>query len=276
MQSKLSLIFLILLLSFNGYSQDKYIFTASSLNLYPALESYTFFKDIDAEQDRAILTFLTENSGIFVIEGFPLKIESEHSNKLPSQIVNIGASFQTKKRNGLFQEIALSRLSSFKSSNIKTYIFEDTLGRKNTLAAGYNQKSFVMSLRYEYGKMFKKGRSSFQFGVSGIIEPTFYTYQREEVSAQDFSINASIFALSVAVAPTLSWKLSKKVFLDVKLIPKFLLADFGAVRIKDPSLSPEQKKGTREYNLPEIDFATTLQLRYMLKEPKRKRRRSND
>jgi len=279
MQARFTLIFVALILSFSGYGQgknDKYVFTASSLNFYPKLAPYTFFKTLDIEQDRAVLTFLTSTTGTFVVEELPLRLESEHVNELPSQVFNIGASFQIKKRNGLYQELALSRVSRFKSSNIKNYTFTDTLGRERILAVGYKQKSFVMSLRYEYGKMFGKGRNPFQFGVSGIIEPSIYTYKREESSSQDYSINSSIFALSVAVAPTLSWKLSKKIFLDIKLIPKFLLADFGSVSIKDPSLTLEQQKGTREYNLPEIDLASTIQLRYMLKEPKKRRRRSND
>jgi len=277
MRTNLILILFTLTLSINTFAQgEKYIYTASSLNYYPQFESYSFFKTLQLDQDNLYLNFLTSNSGTFVVEEIlPRDVENELRSKFPTQILNVGASFQSRNRNGTFQEISLSRLSSFKSSYINGYKLVDSLGNKKEYFIGYNQKSFIMSLRYEYGKMFGNKRNPVRFGVSGIIEPTYYSYKREEQSTRDFSIDATILSLTVAVAPTLSFKLSKKVELDFKLIPRFLLADFGSARRQDPTLTLEQQKGSREYNLPEIDLASTIQLRYMLKEPRKKRGRSN-
>lgn len=279
MKVKITLLLFALILSFNGYSQsskDKFIYTSSSLNYFPQFESYSFFRTLEFSQNDLILNYLTSNSGTFTIEDVsPRDVENEYENKFPTQILNIGASFQIRNANSTFQEVSISRLSSFKSSNINNYAFFDTLGTERKFSIGYRQKSFIMSLRYEYGKMFGNARNLVRFGVSGIIEPTLYTYKREEIAIQDFSINATILSLTVAIAPTLSFKLSKKVYLDLKVIPRFLFADFGKARIKDPSLTLEGQVGTREYNLPEIDIASTIQIRYLLKEPKKRRRRSN-
>jgi len=116
---------------------------------------------------------LTANSGTFITE-----------DEFPTQILNVGASFQIRNRNSTFQEISLSRLSIFKSSHLNIYPIPDSTGNSRNWVVGYDQKSFIMSLRYEYGKMFGSTRKPFRFGVSGIIESTIYSYQREEQSTR--------------------------------------------------------------------------------------------
>jgi len=91
-------------------------------------------------------------------------------------------------------------------------------------------------------------------------------------AVQDFPISATIFTLGVGMAPSLSLKVSDKVFLDLKIIPSFLLADFEKVTINNPTLLKEDQNGKREYDLPEIDLAGTIQVRYLLKAPKKRRR----
>jgi len=267
-----------LVISQQGFSQkkkDKYIFTSSSINYYPELASYSFFQTLEISQNQLVLQYLTSTSGTFEIaEVASATLVGETINKFPSQILNIGASFQIRNSNSRFHEFSLSRFSRFKSSYNIHYTFLDTDGNTRLQNIGYNQKSFIISLRYEYGKMFGNKKNRFRFGISGVIEPTFYSYQREVLSIQDFPIRANIFSINLGVAPNLSTRLSKKVFLDFKIIPNFLVADFGKARMNNPSLPIKGQEGVREYDLPEIDVAGTIQLRYLLQEPKKKRKKS--
>ena len=267
-----------ILLFQNGYAQKKskpFIYTSSSLNYYPELKSYSFFNTIELSQNNFILNFLTANSGTFVIDNSTQQVEQETINKFPSQLFNIGASIQISKNNSTFHEISLSRFSSFKSSYDNNYLLTDTLGNNRLISVGYQQKSFIMSLRYEYGKMFGDYRNRFRFGLSGFFEPSLYTYNRKVTSSQEYPIKATIFSLSVALVPIATFKLSKKVYLDLKIIPRFLLLDSGKATIGNPILSPNDQKGEREYDFPEIDIAGTIQIRYLLKEPKKRRRSRN-
>lgn len=50
------------------------------------------------------------------------------------------------------------------------------------------------------------------FWDSGIFKPGIYAYQREVTAVQDFPISATIFTLGVGMAPSLSLKVSDKVF----------------------------------------------------------------
>lgn len=279
MKNKITLILLCLVMGFNSYSQsskDKYIFASSSINYYPKFEPYNFSKTYEVEQLSLDLTFLTQDSGIFFVDSLERTVDLTTTSQFPTQIFNIGASFQIRKMNSTFQEIAVSRFSRFNSSYLDAYKLQDTTGRMRDFVVGYEQKSFILSLRYEYGKMFGNRKSRVRFGLSGVVEPTIYSYKRDYFSTQDYPIRTNIFSLHVSLSPILAFKLSKKIFLDFKLIPRFLIADFGEVRKKDPALSPEEQAGIREYNLPELDLAGTIQVRYVLKEPKRRRRRTND
>lgn len=271
---------LAVLLSFSCFSQskDKYVYVSSTLNLYPELESYSYFSEVEARQDNLLLNFLTRNSGTFILEELPDRIiDVENINKFPTQIFNIGASFRTEKRNSTFQEFSLNRLSGSKSSYVNNYTFQDSVGRTALFQIGYEQRSFIASIRYEYGKMFGSPKSRVRFGLSGVLEPSFYSYKRTSLSTREFSMKGSILSLHLALAPIVSFKLSRKVYLDLKIIPRFLVADFGNIQVNNPTLTLSQRGGEREYSLPELDIATTIQVRYMLKEPKKKtRRRSKD
>lgn len=278
MKTKFALILFGLIWSFQGHSQkknDRFIFTASSINYFPELPSYSFFSEIERDQDLLTLNFLTASSGTFVIEDVASTIiDIENINKFPTQIFNIGLSFQIRNANSVFHEFSISRFSQLKSSYVNIFSFVENSGNDRTIRIGYDQKSFILSLRYEFGKMFGKVKSKVRFGISGLVEPSFYSYKRNVQSMQEFPINANIYSFRVGMIPSLSFKLSKKVFLDLKLIPSFLIAEFGEVRVNNPSLSLSDRNGERAFKLPELEFSSTIQIRYLLKEPKKKRRRS--
>lgn len=277
MKLKVLLLLAAILLLSDVYGQrkeEKSIFSASSLNYYPELASYSFFRTLETEQDQLILNYVTATSGKFTIEeGVSQQIENENINKFPSQLLNIGASVQIRNANSTFHEISISRLANSKSSYLNQYTYSDSLGYSQSITLGYRQKSFVLSLRYGYGKLFGKDRNNIRFGLLGILEPNLYTYKREVFSSQEFPIKATVFTLNLALGPIMSCKLSKRVFLDFQILPRVLIADYGKVTIGNPILPADQQKATREYNLPEIDLAGTFQVRYLLKEPKRRGRK---
>lgn len=276
MKIKIILLCLGIILFQNGYAQkktEKSIYTSSSLNFYPELKSYSFVNTIELNQDKLILNFLTANSGNFVIDTMlSQNVKNENINKFPSQIFNLGTSIRISKDHSTFHEVSLIRFSRSKSSYQNTYIVTDSLGEDQFLSIGYKQKSFIMSLRYEYGKMFGYKKNNFRFGLSGFFEPTFYSYKREVTSTQEYPIKATIFSFSVGVVPMASFKLSKRVLLDLKVIPRILLGEYNNVTVNNPILAPDDRKGGRELDFPEIDIAGTVQIRYLIKETKKRRK----
>jgi len=275
MKIKLIIICLGIFLFQNGYAQkkvDKHIYTSSSLNFYPELKSYSFFNTLEKSQANFRLRYVTQNSGTFTIDTSTLILVEENINRFPSQIFNIGASVRFSRDYSTFHEISLSRLSRSKSSVTDVYTFPDSLGNNQFYSIGHHQKSFILTLRYEYGKMFGYKKNGFRFGLSGFLEPSFYAYSREVLTSQEFPIKATILSFSVGVIPMASIKLSKKVFLDLKVIPRVLVGEISTVALKNPILSPDNQSGSREYNFPEIDIAGSIQIRYLLKETKKRRK----
>ncbi len=266
-------------LSISGFSQSRKkargttISVATTINYYPAIAPYSFFSSFTTSRDDLLLTFLTANSGTFVIEdGQSVFIERESKNDFPTQLVGIGGSVQIKKGNSLFHEISLTKLSFTKSSNIVNYTFLDSLGEVNLIRSGYKQNVGVFGFRYELGRYFGKRKSAkFRFGISGGIEPSFYFYKRTPLTTREYPVRGKIFTVEVAVIPMVSAKLSKKVSMDFKIIPNVLMADFGSIDEKNPTVPIRQQEGSREYNLPEINLAFSLVLRYTVKETKKRR-----
>lgn len=276
MKIKIIMLCLGIILFQNGYAQkktEKSIYTSSSINYYPELKSYSFLKIIEGNQDKLVLKYLTGNSGTFVIDSISSPgVLNETINKFPTQIFNLGTSIQISKVHSTFHEISLSRFSRSKSSYENTYLLKDAMGNNRLHSIGYRQKSFILSLRYEYGRMFGYKKNNFRFGLSGFFEPTLYTYKREITSVQDYPIKATIFSFNVGIVPMASIKLSKRVFLDLKVIPRILLGEYSNVTVNNPILSPDDQKGGRELDFPEIDIAGAIQIRYLLKETKKKRK----
>lgn len=254
---------------------NKTIYVATTLNYYPALKPYAFFSSFRIDDRDLILNFLTANSGTFVIEeGQSLFVERTKTNHLPSQLLGVGASLQVFNANGVFQELSLTKLSFSKANYQDEYFFTNPNGDLQYSISGYEEKAAAFAMRYEIGKYFGKTRrrgNAIRFGISGALEPSFYTYRRTAFSSAMFPVKGRIFTLDLAVIPIITTKLSKKLSLDFKCIPNILFADFGSLREENPILTEEQKKGVLEYDLPEINVAFSVLLRYQLQEHKKRR-----
>ena len=61
--------------------------------------------------------------------------------------------------------------------------------------------------------------------------------------------------------------------LDIKTIPSFLITTFGRATIGNPALTLSQRTASENYILPAFNFIGSLQFKYLLKEPKRRRRK---
>lgn len=275
MKMRLILLCLGILFFQTGYSQkkvDKHIYASSSLNFYPEFKPYSFYRTVELSRNRAILSYITQNSGTFVIDSTFSTLDDENIVIFPSPTFNIGASIRFTKDYSTFHEISLTRLSRSKSSNTNTYFITDTLGNTNIQYDGYSQKSFAMTMRYEFGKMFGYKKNRFRFGLSGFFEPSLFTYSQVVLSPQNYPIKATIFSFNVGIIPMASIQLSKKVFLDIKVAPRMLLGNYSNVTVNNPILTRDQQKSTRELDFPEIDLTGSLQIRYMIKENKKRRK----
>lgn len=250
------------------------IHVSTTLNFYPNLEPYTFFNTFSSTDDDLILNFLTSNSGTFVIEEEQtLIIDRTRVNVFPTQLFSVGASVQISNDNSFFHEISLTRLSLVKSEFLTNFTFDDAMSNPVTVSNGYKQNASAFGFRYEYGKFFGDPKyASVRFGISGAIEPSVYFYRRTPFSSREFPIKASIYRAYISLIPMLSFKMSDKISVDLKIIPNMLVADHENVKDENPVLLERNQIGTRTYNLPEIDMAFSLLVKYIIKEPKRRQR----
>ena len=279
MQNFLTLWLLFLLLPAIGWSQSRKksnettIKVFNSINYYPPLESYDFVSSYDLNQDVLLLTYLTANSGTFVIEpNRPVTVQRTNTQSFSSQLLGFGAGIQIINQNFTFHEISLTKLKFSKSAAQVSYL----IGEDSFVLSGARQKSSAFGLRYEFGKYFGKKRSGLRFGLSGGIEPSVYVFKSEPASIGAYYITAKIFTLDVALIPMFLVNIDKKLSLEFKVIPNLLLADAERVRESNPLVPVSMQNSTHEYDLPEINIAFSISAKYVLKEPKKRRRKSED
>jgi hypothetical protein len=280
MKKTLTLCLLPALLPFALFAQSSNKKTGASVhasttfNYYSALKPYEFARTYYTQDEDLILKFQTPNSGIFTIkEGDSILVQRELSSNMPSQLFGVGASLQVKQAHGLFHEISLTKLALSKSSSLIEYIAFDSSGDELVYPTrGYDERMFSFALRYEFGKYFGNNKDAkLRFGISGGIEPSYYRYKRTPRTSQEFPLEANILTIDLALIPTISASISKKLSLDFKFIPNFLTADFGTMKELNPSLPRRQQGGMRNYESPEITWAFSVLLRYTVKEAKKKR-----
>ncbi len=251
------------------------ILASTSFNISTPLKPYAFKKEYYVKDEKLILKFLTENSGIFAIkEGDSIRFQTEIDTRLSSQIVGLGASVQFRSLKNAFQEITLSRLSYAKSHRFVNYAITYADGEQRFWKIGHVEKAFAAGLRYEVGKYFgKKKKAPVRFGLSFGIEPSFLRYKFEPLTSQAYPMRANLFTIDVALIPMVSAKIAKPLWLDFKVVPNFLIADFGKFTLNDPNLPLPQQIGARNYTSPDMTWALSVQLRYMVKQAKKKRKK---
>jgi len=249
------------------------ILASTSFNFYSPLKPYTFTKGFFIKNDDIILNFITKNSGNFVIrEGDSIWLTSTFTSKMPSQMLGLGGSIQFRNLKNVFHEVSLTRLSFSRSDQILHYTGTDSDSTKISLSSGYQENIFVFAFRYELGKYFGRNKNApVRFGISGAIEPSYFHYKNTPYSPVDYPLDTKLLTFDVALIPMLSARFSKYLSLDFKFIPNFLLADFGTMRQNDPTIPIREHGGTRTYTSPDMTWAFSIQLRYMVKEAKKKR-----
>lgn len=105
-----------------------YVYSTSSLNFYPAFEPYTFDKNLEWTLRDLDLTFLTVNSGTFVLEeDETLRVENTTESTAISPLFNFGAGFQIRNpNNSRFQEVSRGfNKSALKSQDyLQRYLYD--------------------------------------------------------------------------------------------------------------------------------------------------------
>lgn len=272
--ASLSLIAILFAIQLSAQSNDRTILFGGAINYYPVFDTYTESFSGSQTIRELLLTFRTPTSGLFEIEDeVQVQYERYFERELPVPQLGAGFSMQWVSKEEVFHEIALTRLSMSRSNYFHQFSYLDSTSQPVSLVDGFEQKSFTAAIRYEYGKYFgDPKRSGIRFGISAGIEPTLYAYSFTPYSSSSFPVKARILTVELAVVPMLEARLSKRAFLDFKLIPNILLADFGYLRTENPILTRDQQELTREYDPPEINLAASVLLRYVIKERKRGKR----
>lgn len=251
------------------------ILASTSINYYSPLKPYVFTKQFYIDNDDILLNFITKNSGTFVIvEGDSILLKSTFTSHMPSQLLGIGGSIQFRNLRNVFHEVSITRLAASSSKQVLEYTGIDSDSTEIHLFSGYKERIFVFAFRYEVGKYFGRSKDApVRFGISGGIEPSFFRYTNTPLSSSDFPLKTKLTTIDIALIPMLSARISKYFSMDFKFIPNFLTADFGTMTQYDPSLTKRQidKGGLRNYKSPDMTWAFSVQLRYMVKEAKKQR-----
>ncbi len=244
------------------------------LNYYPKLKPYSFFHSRAFGQEDITYEFITENSGIFTIEDEErILAEVSSVNYFPSQRLTIGASLQILRDDTHFHELSITKVVHSKSDIRTTHVLLDEEDKVlTTFSFGYTDKLTSFGLRYEYGKYFGRKSGGIRFGLGGAIEPSAYFYRRDPLRSSEYPVKATIYNLHVALIPTLAARFSDKISLDFKIIPSTLIADHVDVRQYNPVLLDRQNRAMRSYDPPNTELVFSVLLRYVIKEPKRRRR----
>lgn len=249
------------------------IYVTTGVNYYPQIEPYTLMNNFWAERGKLNLTFLTRNSGTFSIEGDSSFITRVRTSEVPSPGLNMGAGVQIISYNRVFHELAITKLSTSRSGDVTSFEWVDTLGEKQIIDTGFKEKSFAFGFRYELGKYFGKSKTArIRFGISFSMETSFYSMERTPITTQGYPIEGKVMNFEISLNPLLTAQLSKRIYLDFKLLPNMMIADFESVRENNPTLPQAGQKLNRVFNLPEINVAGNVQLRFELQKAKRKKR----
>ncbi len=260
----------------NRTSQYNAIYAISSCNYYPQIAPYTFFNELSSRSlDDINLNFLTANSGTFTIEdGETILIERSHQSIFPSHQLTVGAGVQIVKPNGTQHTAGLTKLSTHQSDAFITLTFYDSLGDVVSRSArGFDERSFTVAIRYEFGKYFGRANADVRFGIGIGVEPSFYAYRRLPYTSFDSPVTARIFNLHFSPIPMLHCKLSQKLAVEFKVIPNWLVTDAAKVQEENPVLLQRQQIAIRSYDAVQIDWNFGLLLKYLVQVPKKKRRR---
>lgn len=280
MNKKYTVLILCLMILASGFAQrekktEPTISISTSINYSPNIKTFNFSGEYTVDSsDDLILNFITSDSGTFVIEeGETLTVTRNNTNEFPTQLIGVGASLRIQNSNNVFQEISLTKLGFSKSKHFITYSFRRMDEQIAWQTQGFEQKSGVIGLRYEAGKLFGRNKSKLRFGLTGGLETAYYFYNYKSLEIDHFPIKARVFNLHVSVIPMLTAKLSKKLFLDFKIVSNFLLGENTNIVEEIPFVPGNSQEGTRDYSVLEIDWIFSVQLRYNIKEPKKRRRR---
>lgn len=250
---------------------------STNFNYYPSLEPYSFFSTFETDDTDLVLDFVTSNSGTFVIEeDDPLEINREVVNSFPSQLFSMGAGVQIRNPNGSFYEFSITKVSMMKSDYIVFYNYTHpiTLNPVRIPRVGDEQKATTFAIKYEYGRYFgRRKRAKVKFGLSGGIEPTFYSYKRQSWSLSEYPIKAKVTTIELSLSPLLAFKLNKSLSVEAKVVPNFLLGDFSSTEEGNPTVPLDEQSGARDYGFPEINVGFSCLVKYIIKEPKKGRRR---
>ncbi len=253
---------------------------STNFNYTPPLRPYSYQRSYIRDYEDVVLTFLTSNSGTFVLEeGNSYEFAENATYHPPSNLIGLGASFQIWNENGLFQDFSLTQLSFTQSSHSFLLSIVDDQGDVDpTYRLGIDERSGSVGLRYEIGKYFGERRRdypNFRFGLSAGLETSFYAHRTIPHSQPLLPTKGHMFTVDLSLIPVLSFQPTKRLMIDAKVIPNFLIADLGKIEIEDPSLPEQQRRANRKYDLPVTNVSASLMVRYVIKEPKRGRRRSN-
>lgn len=239
----------------------------------PIEYSFTSFS-FSSESENIDLTFLTAESGTFVVEESRLVNFNYQGEYTPTPLsIGIGLGIQIINAKGNFHDISLTRLSLSNTTSKARIDLTDNTGFEDTFFVGAEDKSFSIGLRYQIGRYLGDPDSSTKFGFAIVLDPIYHRFERKNYTSNIFPIRSNIFNLHIGLSPMLNFKLSEKVSLTTKLIPQVRIAAIENVLERNPSIPPNQQNGTIESSSNYFSMSGAITLEYVLKEPRRRRRR---
>ncbi len=188
------------------------------------------------------------------VPGLQRNIRSE------SETIGIGFSIQKVQKNNKYTEFSISKFRLQQDESVQWRflevgnIIEPTSGKRNT--------NFETAFRYEYGTYFYlSDESKLRFGIAGGLAPYFGYNKTLPATSASFPVRYLRYGLKLEFVPSISYRCSKKGFLDFKWSPSIFDFNRHNVKTDNPILTERQRK--KAYSIPSfLQTSLSFQLHY--------------
>ena len=176
-----------------------------------------------------------------IIEPFDTRLRGIQRNiqSIP-EMVNFGFSYQKLNKNNKYTELALTK---FVWSRDETETIVDGLLPFPQSVRGSLENDFKIAFRYEYGSYFAiHDESRLRMGLGGGLAPYLIYSKFTPKASADFPRRVIRYGLKLEIVPSLSYRISKNGFIDLKWSPSIFDFNRHYGKVENPIFTKAQRK----------------------------------
>ncbi len=176
-----------------------------------------------------------------------------------SKLLDVGLGFQFVRENSNYFNISLTRFSQNREFRKSITKFPDTPLSPSTLISGSDLKTFDFGFRYEFGKVFGdpynfKTKMRFALGLG--LEPYYFNFKLKDIQSNKSKFKTYIFGTHLSIIPTVTYKFSHRLFLNLKWTPVIYKAEYrnysNTMDARNPTYDDSQNKHWFHYGVPKV------------------------